>query len=136
MRSVWKRLHHRFPNWVPSPYREDREYLRHRDIEDNLKSRIPPDESLRQIALWAVEIFGPAEADKLHSALTKLGWNEDRLFGFNADPGSWINEQRKYGTVGSLNLGVIERPGKSLFLPRGRHAPLPDAVDYAHGGSV
>lgn len=133
LRSVWRRLHYRFPNWVPLPHRGDREYLRRRDIEDNLKSRIPPDEHLRQIALWAVEIFGPAEADRLHSALTKLGWNEDRLFGFNADPGSWLSEQRKYGTEGSLNLGVIERPGKSRFLLRGRHAPLPDAVDYAHG---
>lgn len=133
LRSIWSRLHHRLPNWIPSPHREDREYFRRQDIEDNLRSRVPPEERLRQIGLWAVEIFGPAEADKLHSSLTNLGWNEARLFGFNTDPGSWLGEQRKYGTGGSLNLGVIERPGKSRFLPRGRNAPLPDAVDYAHG---
>jgi hypothetical protein len=133
LRSVWSRLHYRLPNWIPSPYRGDREYLRRKDIEDNLNSRVPPDERLRQSALWAVEIFGPAEADKLHTSLTKLGWNEARLYGLNTDPGSWLGEQRKYGTEGSLNLGVIERPGKSHFLSRGRHAPLPDAVDFAHG---
>jgi hypothetical protein len=133
MRSVWRRLHYKFPNWVPLPHLGDREYLRRRDIEDNLKSRVPPDEYLCQIALWAVEIFGPAEGDNLQSALSKLGWNEDRLFGLNGDPGSWLGEQRKYGTEGSLNLGVIERPGKSRFLSRGRQAPLPEPVDYAYG---
>lgn len=130
LQRIWKRLHYRFPNWVPS---QDREYLRCRDIKDNLNSRVPSNESFRQIAIWATEIFGPAEANRLHSALSNLGWNEDGLFGFNADPGSWVGEQRRYGSEGNLNLGVIERPGKSRFLPRGRNAPLPDAVDYAYG---
>ncbi len=133
LRSSWRWLHYRFPNWVPPPDRGDRDYLWRRDIEDNLKLRVPPDQRLRQSALWAVEIFGPAETDKLYSALAKLGWNEDRLFSFNADPGSWLSEQRKYGTEGCLNLGMIERPGERRFLTLGRHAPLPDAVDYAHG---
>lgn len=80
-----------------------------------------------------MEIFGPAEAESLRSAMQRLGWNDDRLFGFNSSPGSWIGEQRTYGTEGSLNLGVIERPGKSRFLPRGRQAPLDESVDYAYG---
>lgn len=131
---IWRKLHLRFPNLFRSPDREEREYLRHRDAEDNLASRVPSDERLRQVALWGVEVFGPAEADRLYSAITRLGWNDERLFGLNTDPpGSWIGEQRTYGIEGSLNLGVIERPGKSRFLPRGRHAQLPDAVDYAHG---
>ena len=133
LRRAWRHTHFRFPRLIPSPYHHEREYLRLRDAEDNLASRVPVDERLGQMALWGVEIFGPAEIDALHLALGRLGWNDDRLFGFNINPGAWISEQRTYGTEGSLNLGVIERPGKSRFLPRGRPAPLPDAVDYALG---
>jgi hypothetical protein len=107
--------------------------MRRRDAEDNLSSRVPPREELRQIALWGVEIFGPAEAERLHVAMSRLGWNDEQLFGLSADPGAWVGEQRTYGSEGSLNLGTIERPGKSRFLLRGRRAPLPESVDYAHG---
>ena len=65
--------------------------------------------------------------------MRRLGWNDERLFAFNRNPGSWIDEQRTYGTEGSFNLGLIDRPGKSRFLMKARPAPLPEAVDYAHG---
>lgn len=133
LRRAWRHFHFRFPRLVASPYRTGHDYLHRREAEDNAASRVPTEERLRQVAIWGVEIFGPAEADGLHLAMKRLGWNEDRLFGFNTDPGTWIGEQRKYGTAGSLNLGVIERPGKRRFLPRGRQAPLPDTVDYAYG---
>lgn len=133
LRRVWRRIHFRFPGLVPSPYRSERDYLRDQDAKHNLASRVPPDERLRQIALWGVEIYGPAEIDKLHLAMKRLGWNDERLFGFNPYPGSWIDEQRTYGAEGNFNLGLIDRPGKSRFLLKGRPAPLPDAVDYAHG---
>lgn len=133
LQRVWRRIHFRFPGLVPSPYRSERDYLRDQDAKHNLASRVPPDERLRQIALWGVEIYGPAEIDRLHLGMKRLGWNDERLFDFNPNPGSWIDEQRTYGTEGSFNLGVIDRPGKSRFLLRCRPAPLPDAVDYAHG---
>lgn len=129
----WRNLHFRFPRLVPTPYREERDYLLRQDAEQNIKLRVPPEEHVRVVAVWGVEIFGPAEADRLHSAITRLGWNDDQLFGFNTDLGSWIGEQRTYGSEGSFNLGVIERPGESRFLTRGRKAPLPDAVDYVRG---
>lgn len=132
-RHAWRHLQLRFPQFVPTPNRDDRDYIRRRDAESNLATRVPADERLRQVALWGVEIFGPAEADALNGAIERLGWNEDQLLGLNTNPASWINEQRTYGTEGNLNLGVIERPGNSRFLPRGRTAPLPESVDYAHG---
>ena len=133
LRRVWRRIHFRFPGFVPSPYRLERDYLRDRDAKHNQASRVPPDERLRQIALWGVEIYGPAEIDKLYLGLKRLGWNDERLFGLNPNPRSWIDEQRTYGTEGSFNLGLIDRPGKSRFLLKARPAPLPDAVNYAHG---
>jgi len=133
LKRTWRRLHFRFPKLIPTPYNDERDYLLRRDAEDNVASRVPSDERLRQVALWGIEVFGPAEIDGLYLALEKLGWNEDRLFGLNTAPSSWIREQRTYGTEGNLNLGLIERPGKSRFIPRGRPAPLPEAVDYAHG---
>lgn len=133
LRHAWSHLHFRFPKFVPTPNSDDREYLLRRDAESNLTTRVPEGERLRQIALWGIEIFGPAEVDALNVAIERLGWNEDRLFGLNTNPASWINEQRTYGTEGNLNLGVIARPGKNRFLPGGRTAPLPESVDYAHG---
>jgi len=133
LRRVWRRIHFRFPWLVPSPYRSERDYLRDRDAKHNFASRVPADERLQQIAIWGVEIYGPAEIDKLHRGMKQLGWNDERLFGFNTNPGSWIDEQRTYGTEGSFNLGLIDRPGKSRFLSKARPAPLPDTVDYALG---
>jgi hypothetical protein len=133
LRHTWRHIHFRFPRLLPSPYRDENEYLKQRDIDDNLSSRIPGDERLRQTALWGVEVYGPGEADTLNLALDCLGWNDDRLFGLSTNPSSWIGEQRTYGTEGNLNLGVIERPGKSRFLHGVRTAPLPEGVDYAHG---
>jgi len=133
VRHAWRHLHFRLPNFIPSPNRDDREFFYRLDAESNLATRVPADERLRQIALWGVEIFGPAEVDALNVAIERLGWNGDSLFGIKTNPSSWINEQRTYGTEGNLNLGVIERPGKSRFLSGGRTAPLPESVDYAHG---
>jgi hypothetical protein len=133
LRRAWRNVHFRLPGLVPSPYVADRDYLRDRDANHNLASRVPSEESLRQIAIWGVEIFGSAEIDRLQLGLKRLGWNDDRLFGFKSNAGSWIDEQRTYGTEGSLNLGLIDRPGKNRFLLQGRPASLPDAVDYAHG---
>lgn len=133
LRRAWHHIHFRFPRLVSSPYCDERDYLKQRDVDDNLSSRVPADERLRQTALWGVEVFGPGEVGALNLALDRLGWNDDRLFSFNTNPSPWIDKQRTYGTEGNLNLGVIERPGKSRFLPRGRPAPLPEGVDYAHG---
>ncbi|WP_156939107.1 hypothetical protein [Deefgea rivuli] len=130
---AWRRLHVRFPQLVPTPNRGDREFLRRRDVESNLATRVPEGERLQQIAMWGIEIFGPAEADSLNAAIKHLGWHKDQPFGLNTNPASWINEQRTYGTEGNLNLGHIERPGESRFLLKGRTAPLPEMVDYAHG---
>lgn len=133
LRHAWRHIYFRFPRLVASPYHDERDYLKQRDEDDNLSSRVPADERLRQTALWGVEVFGPGEVDALNLALDRLGWNDERLFGLSTNPSPWINKQRTYGTEGNLNLGVFERPGKSRFLPRGRPAPLPEGVDYAHG---
>lgn len=130
---IWRSLYFRFPNLLPSPYPDDRDYLLQRDAKDNLASQVPTGEKLRQIALWGVEIYGPAEVDGLHLAMERLGWNEEGLFGPNNNPNTWIYEQRTYGNEGELNLGVIRRPSKKTFLGRVRSAPLPESVDYAHG---
>ena len=133
LQRAWRHIHFRFPRLVPSPYRDERIYIKQRDLDDNLSSRVPVEERLRQTALWGVEVYGPGEVSALNLALNRLGWNDDRLFGLNTNPSLWIDKQRTYGTEGNLNLGVIERPGKSRFLPRGRPALLPEGVDYAHG---
>ncbi|BBH12915.1 hypothetical protein CH06BL_21630 [Chromobacterium haemolyticum] len=125
-RRIWRHLHYRFPKFVPTPYRKSLAHLFNRDTETNLETQVPTGEQLRQIALWGVEIFGPAEVDALYLALERLGWNDDRVF-------RWINEQRTYGSEGSFNLGLIVRSGENRFHFKEHVAPLPESVDYAHG---
>jgi hypothetical protein len=131
--KVSQRLHYRFPNFTALQNKEDREYTLQRDLTDNIESRAPPEEELRQLALWGIEIFGPTEIDDLYKALKQLGWDEDHLRRPDLGPLKWITEQRMYGSGGSLNLGLIQRQGQSSFTPMGRNGPIPDAVDYMHG---
>jgi hypothetical protein len=124
----WRLLHFHVPGLVPSPHQADREYFFCKDANDNRASRIPPEEKLRQTALWGVEIFGPGQADRLRLAFEQFGWDDVSPL----NPGSWISEQHTLDSLVRLNLGVIERPGEHRFCSD-RHAPLPDNVDYALG---
>lgn len=126
-------LHYRFPNIAAFQEPEARNRVQSRDAKKNLETRVPPEEELRQRALWGVEIFGPTEIDGLYSALKRLEWDEDGPIRPGDSVLKWISEQRMYGSEGARNLGVIHRKGQKKFLPIGRHAPIPDVVDYMHG---
>ncbi len=131
--KILRRLHYRFPNFAPLQNKEDRQYVHERDLTKNIESRVPPEEELRQRALWGIEIFGPAEIDALYSALKRLAWDEDHFRNPTSGPLKWISEQRMYGSGGSLNLGRIQRRGQGNFISLGREGPIPDAIDYING---
>lgn len=124
----WRHLHFRFPRLVPSPDQAEREYLLSRDASDNLASRVPPEEQLRRIALWGVEVYGPAHANLLRQALERFGWH-----GFNPwNPNLLTSWQHRDDSQKWIWLGLIERPGENRFIST-HHAPLPDIADHAHG---
>lgn len=126
-------LHYRLPNLKLLQSPETREYVQRRDERKNNETRVPPEDELSLRALWGVEIFGPTEIDGLYAALKRLDWDVDQLRGPDTGVLKWISEQRMYGSEGTFNLGVIQRKGQRRFIPSGRHAPIPEAVDYMHG---
>ncbi|HET7570520.1 MAG TPA: hypothetical protein VFK96_08040 [Gammaproteobacteria bacterium] len=127
-------LHYRLPNLTILQDPEVREYVRNRDEQSNVATRVPPDAELRLRALWGVEIFGPKEADGLFAALKRLGWDDDEQRAkVGAGASQWISEQRTYGSGGNFNLGLIHRKGQRTFFPTGLHAPVPESVDYMSG---
>lgn len=132
LNRAWQFLYFHLPNLIPFPYPDESDYLRQREAKDNPATQVPTDERVRQIAVWGIEIYGPAEIDGLHLAIKSLGWNKEDLFP-NGNPSTWIHEQRTYGSEGNLNLGIIKSPNKKRSFGRVRSAPLPDSVDYAHG---
>lgn len=131
--KVRNRLHYRFPNLVLLQNRQKRAYVILKDKEDNLETRVPEAEELRQRALWGVEIFGPAEIEGLYSALKRLGWTEGLFANKHSNPSKWVAEQRMYGSSGSYNLGLIQNRGKKSSILWDRQAPIPDTVEYMHG---
>jgi hypothetical protein len=131
--KVRNRLHYRFPNLVLLQSKQKRSYVVQNDKEDNVETRVPEAEELRQRALWGVEIFGPAEIESLYAAFKRLGWTEGLMGNKHSNPAKWVAKQRMYGSSGSYNLGSIQnRNQKSSFL-WDRQAPIPDNVEYMHG---
>ncbi len=126
-------LHYRLPNLAMLQDAATRAYVKERDQRANTETRVPVEESLRLNTLWGVEIYGPAEIDGLYASLKRLDWDHDRFSGAGRGVLKWISEQRTYGSEGNLNLGTIHRKGQRGFLPNGRHANVPEAVDYMHG---
>lgn len=126
-------LHFRFPNIAAFQAPDTKAHVLEKDSMQNAASRVPDEEDLRQLAIWGVELFGPAEIETLYRSFRQLKWDNERLFGACARPVAWITQQRMYGSEGSLNLGIIDRHGKRRFLLDTLHAPLPDSVDYARG---
>lgn len=132
-RRARQRLHYRLPNLTLLQDLGTRDYVKHRDERKNTETRVTPEDELRLRALWGVEIFGPTEVDGLYVALKRLDWDIDNRRGPDTGALKWISEQRMYGSEGNFNLGVIQRKGQRRNIFSGRHAPIPETVDYMHG---
>ncbi|TQV67481.1 hypothetical protein [Aliiroseovarius halocynthiae] len=108
-RLAW-RVHARFPNTVPNPYRREKESIRKRDAQANLESSLKEGENLQLGCIVVSEIFGPNEIEALYEDLIKIGWGKDRISTLTDVNIEWIKEQRLYGHGGWLSLGHVVRP--------------------------
>ncbi|MEZ5767312.1 MAG: hypothetical protein R3D80_06290 [Paracoccaceae bacterium] len=106
---VWP-LHARYPNLIPNPYGEEKDYYRKRDAEGNAKSAIDEGASLRLGCIMVSEIFGPNEIEALYEGLAKIGWDRERIPGRDGSNIDWLKKQRLYGTEGTMSLGWVHRP--------------------------
>lgn len=107
-KMVWP-FHARYPNVVPNPYGEDKNYYRERDAESNAKSALDENVSLRLGCIMVSEIFGPNEIATLYGGLEKIGWDRARAPIGDESNIDWLKKQRLYGSEGRMPLGRIHR---------------------------
>lgn len=101
-------VHARFPNVIPNPYGDEREYFRTQDREDNAQTSLEDGVEVKLAAFEVSEIFGPNEINSLYEALERLGWDRDRTFSRDSNI-AWLRKQRLYGSEGTLPLGYVHR---------------------------
>jgi hypothetical protein len=131
IKKLWWKIHTKFPNVIPSPYGDDRAYHREADEEENAHTRVPIEAELRLNAVWAAELFGPAEIESLYSSLQRLGWDEARVGMPDHHPSGWIKHHRMYGSEGYFNVGLVARAeDRQRLFHRDYFAQLPKEVEY------
>lgn len=107
-RMVWP-IHARFPQIVPNPYGDNKEYHRERDAKTNAESVLDEGVSLNLGCIMVSEIFGPNEIEVLYDSLEKIGWDRERVPVQDRSNIDWLKKQRLYGTEGRMPLGWINR---------------------------
>lgn len=128
---VWWWGYARFPHIVPEFYPRRSPPRREWDAKVNDETAVPEGEAVDLLCLWALEAYGPAEIDKLYAGLHKLGWDNSLRVGDGRESCiEWVRRQRKRGSGGSYNVGVVNRRGAGGFSPDGLEADLPDRVEY------
>ena len=130
-KRVWWWGYTRFPHFVPE-FRPRRPPPRREwDAKVNEETAVPDGEAVDLVCLWALEAYGPAEIDNLYAGLHNLGWdNSLRMGGGRETSIERVRRQRKRGSGGSYNVGVVNRTGYAGFSPDGLEADLPDQVEY------
>jgi hypothetical protein len=128
LQKLQRRLHFRFPHLF-ADIPENRAFLKENDEKENLVSKVPLDEELRQSAIWGVELYGPKEMSSLYANLEKLGWAGSRFDMPDSDILEWLRQVRRYGYIGERNLGVVYRP-QEKGLGREYFAPIPITCEY------
>ncbi|WP_417241039.1 hypothetical protein [Celeribacter halophilus] len=108
-KMVWP-LHARYPNVIPNPYGEDKSHYRERDAENNAKTALDENVSLRLGCIMVSEIFGPSEIETLYEGLEKIGWDREKVPVRDESNIDWLKKQRLYGSEGTMRLGRIHRP--------------------------
>lgn len=129
-KKLWWWSHVRFPQIVPAPNSRFDYRNPDRDRRENEKTKVPPDEAVSVLAIWATEAYGPAEIDALYTGLEALNWDQDCLHSEGAGCVDWIKRQRQLGTSGTFNVGIVQRHGESRYIPRDYFAVLPPGIEY------
>ena len=113
---------------VRRPNREDREFYRDNDLEENEKGRLPDDEGVQVPAIWVAELYTPSTVMGLLKGIRDLGWEYSR----NRDSSltKWMNDVREGRQAGWTSLGLVSPP-EDLHFMRDRTAPLPSGVTAA-----
>lgn len=108
--------------------REDCEFWRDRDVEENERGRLPGDEGVQVPAIWVAELYTPSTVDGLLKGIGELGWEYGRSR--DASLTKWMNDVREGRQAGWTSLGLVSSPDTAHFM-RERTAPLPSGVTAA-----
>jgi len=107
------------------------EEVRATDSEENVKTTPPSGERIDLHAIWGVEVYTSSQVAALFRSFSKLGWDVDHPLRGYDNPTRWLQRYRESAhSGGSLNLGVIQRPGSKGYL-RATPVPLPQSVEFA-----
>lgn len=111
--------------------REDREYFRQREPEENAASRPPPEEKVELHSIWVADVFTPSFVGPLLDGLHHLGWDTgDSIAIEDLDVAEWVIKSRSSAFGGGwINLGNLARPGDTAYFGV-RRAPLPEGVRF------
>lgn len=90
---------------------------------------LPQDETVRWVALWAVEIYLPTHVPSLRRALTKLGWTRESFKRGSVDAEEWLNESRPGAGLAWMRLGFF-RPRTAKYFPTAIPIDLPDSFAF------
>jgi hypothetical protein len=127
-----RRAHWLFPNTIKAYDKDETAYRENRERESNEESRLPVDEALNLLVMWGMELFGPAEIERLYKSLARLNWSAGYGREKSEDALSWVRHQRAYGGSGaSYNVGIVSnRSNPQRGFMCNNFAALPAEVDY------
>lgn len=134
-RKTWRRVrwraHALLPRWIPHPKVPGLSHRHEEDQASNAATRVPDGEALHLRVLWAAEIFGPNEIERLYACLSKFDWSAGARFDTGGALG-WVRRQRVYGFGGTYHVGYVTRRAdrSRWIMARHNYAVLPESVDY------
>jgi len=114
---VWP-IYARFPNVIPDPYGNEKEYWRERDVRENVETALGEGVSLRLGCIMVSEIYGPNEIEALYRGLERIGWDRGRARDRDESNVDWLKGQRLYGARGTLPLGWVRRQSEARRVVR------------------
>lgn len=108
--------------------RDDPDFWRDRDIEENARDRLPDGEGVQVPGIWVAELYTPSTVSGLLKGISDLGWE----YGKNRDDSltKWMNDVREGRQAGWTSLGLVSPPDAAHFMSE-RKALLPSGVTAA-----
>lgn len=111
--------------------KEDLEYFRGLEPEENAESRPPDEEHVELHSIWVAEVYTPSLVGPLLNGLHDLDWDTGVSIAIeDLDVAEWVVQSRSSAFGGGwLNLGSLARPGDTAYFGV-RRAPLPEGVTF------
>lgn len=125
------RIYQRFPNLFTKLFnKEEWDYYRARDIEENLETHLPDDEQFCVQSIMAAELYGPNEINNLFAGIHRYNWKNPAGYDEYGDAAKWLRTSRELGGFGGkFWLGHIFRNNDERLSSRKLSGPIPPGIE-------